>query len=276
MFIIGCHLPIGDGYAAAANTALSIGANTFQYFSRNPQGGARRAVDVGDIESFKAIAAREGIYKILAHAPYTLNPCSANPATRGVTKVCMKQDLETLRLFGGGLYNFHPGSHTGQGADIAIEYIAECLNAVLSGNEPSVVLLETMSGKGSEVGGTFDELKRIIGRVERSEKLGVLIDTCHIYSAGYDIVNNLDGVLEQFDKAVGLSRLKGIHLNDSMTPFNGKKDRHERIGEGTIGLDALARVTNHRALRALPFYLETPNELSGYEKEIALLKGLQN
>ncbi len=276
MFKVGCHLSIGSGYESAAKTAKEIGANTFQYFSRNPRGGSARLVDLKDIEKAKEFCALNGFAPLLSHAPYTLNACSLDERTRAFAKVCMSDDIKTLEHFNGSLYNFHPGSHGGQGADKAIEIIAQVLNGIIKSEQKTVILLEAMSGKGSEVGGTFEELAAIINRVENNSKLGVLIDTCHIYSAGYDIVNGLDSVLEKFDKTVGLKKLYAIHLNDSMAPFNSHKDRHELLGKGSIGLDAICRIINHKSLRGLPFYLETPNEVEGYAEEIALLKSLRN
>lgn len=276
MFKIGCHLSIAGGYLAAAETAKKIGANVFQYFSRNPRGGTAKAVDINDIQSAKNFCANNGIGDLLTHAPYTLNPSSIDPKVRAFAKLCIKGDIKTLELFDNGMYNFHPGSHTGQGSDEGISQICELLNEVIEKDQKTVMLLEAMSGKGSEIGGTFEELAQIIDKVNYPSKMGVLIDTCHIYSSGYDIVNDLDGVLEKFERTVGLKYLKAIHLNDSMTPFNSKKDRHELIGKGSIGLDAIARIINHKYLKNLPFYLETPNEVDGYAEEIKLLKSLYN
>jgi len=273
MLKIGCHLSIAGGYLAAAETAVGIGANTFQYFSRNPRGGAARAVDTGDIAQFLAYAGEHGLLPVLAHAPYTLNAASQSEPTRNFAYECMAGDLKTLRLMqGGAQYNFHPGSHTGLTAEQGIAYLTELLNRVLTAGSDTGVLLEAMSGKGSELGAEFSALRAIFDGVTSHENLGVCIDTCHIFAAGYDIVNGLDGVLERFDASVGLSRLKAVHLNDSMTPFGSKKDRHAKIGEGLIGADALVRLVNHPKLKHLPFYLETPNDLAGYRAEIAFFR----
>ena len=276
MFKIGCHLSISDGYLSAAKQASAIGANTFQYFSRNPRGGNARKVDEKDIAAFNEYLKENNFAKIVAHAPYTLNACSAEPRTREFARECMQGDLETMQNFDGFYYNFHPGSHTTLSPEEGLEFIIKQLNAILSADYKTTVLLEAMAGKGSELGVTFNQLKTIIDGVENNGNLGVLIDTCHIYSGGYDIVNDLDGVLEEFDSVVGLERLKAVHVNDSMTPFNSKKDRHEKLGKGTIGIDAIARVINHGKLKDLVFILETPNELDGYREEIALLKSLRN
>ncbi len=276
MFKIGCHLSISDGYLAAAKQASALGANTFQYFSRNPRGGSARKVDEKDITAFNEYLKENNFGKIVAHAPYTLNACSAEPRTRVFARECMQGDLKTMRNFDGFYYNFHPGSHTTLTADEGIGLITAQLNAILSTDYNTTVLLETMSGKGSELGYSFEQLKTIIDGVENNKNLGVLLDTCHIYSAGYDIVNDLDGTLEKFDSVVGMERLKAIHVNDSMTPFDSRKDRHEKLGKGTIGLDAIARIINHDSLKDLVFILETPNELDGYKYEIELLKSLRN
>ncbi|MDR0862279.1 MAG: deoxyribonuclease IV [Oscillospiraceae bacterium] len=272
MFKIGCHLSSSGGYLKMAETAVSIGANVFQYFTRNPRGGAAKPYDPADVEKYIAFASENGIVTPLAHAPYTLNACAAKPQLRVFARETMADDLRRIDALPGALYNFHPGSHVGQGADEGVRLIAELLNEVLSAQQNAAVLLETMSGKGSEVGGRFEELRAIIDRVELKDKLGVCLDTCHVYDAGYDIVGDLDGVLREFDAVVGLERLRAVHLNDSKNPFASHKDRHEVIGGGALGLDALTRVINHPLLRELPFYLETPNELDGYAAEIALLK----
>ncbi len=276
MFKIGCHLSISDGYLAAAKQASAIGANTFQYFSRNPRGGSARKVDEKDIAAFNEYLKENNFAKIVAHAPYTLNACSAEPRTREFARECMQGDLETMRNFDGFYYNFHPGSHTVLTPEEGLIFIIEQLNSILSTDYNTTVLLEAMAGKGSELGYDFGQLKNIIDGVENNKNLGVLIDTCHIYSAGYDIVNDLDGVLEKFDSVVGLDRLKAVHVNDSMTEFGSRKDRHEKLGKGTIGLDAIARIINHERLKDLVFILETPNEIDGYRDEIALLKSLRN
>lgn len=274
MLNIGCHLSASKGYTHMAKEAISIGGNTFQFFTRNPRGGKAKEVDPKDVESFLNISKENGFAKILAHAPYTINVCSADEGIRKFGKDTMKDDLEKLEFVPGNMYNFHPGSHVGQGVDEGIRLIIEALNEILWKEQSTTVLLETMAGKGSEVGRSFEELKRIIDGVELKEKLGVCLDTCHVYDAGYDIVNNLDEVLDEFDKVIGIDRLKAIHINDSKNPFESHKDRHEKIGEGSIGIEAFKRIINHPKLRDLPFYLETPNELDGYEKEIALLKSL--
>ena len=274
MLNIGCHLSASKGYTHMAKEAISIGGNTFQFFTRNPRGGKAKEVDPKDVESFLNISKENGFAKILAHAPYTINVCSADEGIRKFGKDTMKDDLEKLEFVPGNMYNFHPGSHVGQGTDEGIRLIIEALNEILWKEQSTTILLETMAGKGSEVGRSFEELKRIIDGVELKEKLGVCLDTCHVYDAGYDIVNNLDKVLDEFDKVIGLDRLKAIHINDSKNPFESHKDRHEKIGEGSIGIEAFKRIINHSKLRDLPFYLETPNELDGYEKEIALLKSL--
>ncbi len=272
MFQIGCHLSISNGFLKTAKHIVELGGNTFQYFSRNPQGGAARAWNQLDFEGYMEYAQSVGIRGLLCHAPYTLNACSANPQTRDFARMVFKSDIEMLEHFPNALYNFHPGSHTGQGVEIGITQIVEILDEVLYPEMKTTVLLECMAGKGSEIGRSFEEISEIISRVKLPNKLGVCLDTCHVYSAGYDIVNNLDGVLEEFDALIGLDKLKAIHLNDSKMPFASNKDRHEKIGLGTIGLDAIVRIINHPKLKDLPFYLETPNEDEGYAQEIALLK----
>ncbi len=273
MLNIGCHLSSSKGFLAMGKTAAEIGASTFQFFTRNPRGGAAKALDMEDIAAYRAFAEEHGIFPILAHAPYTLNCCAADPNIREFARNTMADDLARLEHFPGSLYNFHPGSHVKQGAETGIALIAETLNAVLRPGQAARVLLETMSGKGSEIGRSFEELRAIMDRVEHRELLGVCLDTCHVYDAGYDLVHDLDGVLDAFDRAVGLDRLRAIHLNDSKNPFASHKDRHARIGEGSIGLDAFTAIINHPKLRHLPFYLETPQEdVSGYGREIALLR----
>lgn len=274
MLTIGCHLSAAKGYLNMGEEALSIGANTFQFFSRNPRGGKVKKFDEADAAALQALLAANGFGPLLSHAPYTLNPCSADPRVCEFARMVMQEDLATLEKLPGHYYNFHPGSHVGQGVETGIDMIVTLLNEMLRPGQATLVLLETMSGKGSEVGSTFEELRTIIDRTEQADKLGVCLDTCHIYSAGYDIVEDLDGVLAAFDHVIGLERLKAVHLNDSMTPKGSKKDRHACIGQGTIGLDALANFINHPKLRHLPFYLETPNELSGYAAEIKLLKSV--
>ncbi len=272
MLTIGCHLSSSKGYFAMGKTAVGIGANTFQFFTRNPRGARAKAIDPADVEGFLAYAAEHGIERPLAHAPYTLNACSADEKVREFACLTMADDLARMEYTPGCCYNFHPGSHVGQGAETGIAYIAEMLNALLKPEQTTTVLLETMAGKGSEVGGRFEELREIIDRVELSDHVGVCLDTCHVWDGGYDIVNRLDEVVAEFDRVIGLGRLRAIHLNDSLNPLGAHKDRHARIGEGCIGTDALVRVTNHPALRHLPFYLETPNELPGYAAEIALMR----
>ncbi len=274
MFKIGCHLSASKGYTHMAKEAVSIGANTFQFFTRNPRGGSVKVLDQKDIETYLEFAKENKIETILAHSPYTLNGCSADEKIRAFALSVMQDDISRLEHTPGSLYNFHPGSHVGQGTDRGIELICEMLNKSLTPGMTTTVLLETMSGKGSEVGRSFEELKRIIDGTDYPDKLGVCLDTCHVYDAGYDIVENLDGVLEEFDKILGIERLKAIHINDSKNPFESHKDRHEKIGEGFIGIEAFERIINHKDLKNLPFYLETPNELDGYAKEIELLKGL--
>ncbi len=274
MFTIGCHLSSSKGYLDMAKTAVRIGANTFQFFTRNPRGGSAKPIDPEDIKAFLEYSKANGINTILAHAPYTLNACSADESIREFALNTMIDDIRRMEYTPNQLYNFHPGSHVKQGAEIGIELIAEHLNKVLYPEMTTTVLLETMSGKGSEVGRRFEEIQAIIDKVELSDKLGVCLDTCHIYDAGYDVVGDIDGVLQEFDRVIGLDRLKAIHINDSKNPFESHKDRHEKIGEGFIGLDAMERIINHPLLREIPFYLETPNELDGYEREISTLKGL--
>ena len=277
MLTIGCHLSIAKGYRAIAEEAVSLGANTFQFFTRNPRGGKAKAIDPADVASFLDYAADQGIVRILAHAPYTLNPASATEKTRDFARIALAEDLARMENTPGQLYNMHPGSHVGQGVDTGIAKIADALNAVLVPDQTTTLLLETMAGKGSEVGGTFGELAAIIDRVELDDHVGVCLDTCHVWDAGYDITADLDGVLEAFDRAVGLARLRAVHLNDSMNPCGAHKDRHARIGEGCIGFDALAAVVNHPALRDVPFYLETPQEdVRGYADEIARLRAARD
>lgn len=274
MLNIGCHLSTTKGYENMGKEALKIGANTFQYFTRNPRGGKAKDINEKDILALRKLMEENNFAKILAHAPYTLNGCSADESTREFASEMMADDLERLKYLPTSLYNFHPGSHVKQGVDVGINYIVEMLNKVLKPEHTTIVLLETMAGKGTEVGRTFEEIAEIISRVELNEKMGVCLDTCHVYDAGYDIVNDLDGVLEEFDRIIGLDRLHAIHLNDSKNPFKSHKDRHEKIGEGEIGFEAIKRIINHPKLRNIPFFLETPNELDGYAKEISLLKSI--
>lgn len=272
MFTIGCHLSASKGYLAMAKQAVSIGANTFQFFTRNPRGGKAKEINEDDVKAFLEYSKEHGINKILAHAPYTLNACSADSGIREFAKNTMADDLKRMEYTPGNYYNFHPGSHVGQGVEVGIDFIAEMLNEILTKDQTTIVLLETMSGKGSEVGRNFEELKAIIDKVKLKDKLGVCLDTCHIWDGGYDVVNNFDGVLNEFDKIIGLEKLKAIHLNDSKNDLASHKDRHEKIGEGKIGLDAISKIINNDRIKDLPFYLETPNEIDGYEKEIELLK----
>ena len=276
MLTIGCHLSIAKGFAAAARDAVSIGANTFQFFTRNPRGGKAKDLDPADLEAFAAVRAEAGIERILAHAPYTLNPASAKPETREFALQTLASDLVRMeQIMPGQMYNMHPGAHVGQGAEAGIELIASVLNEVLEEQQTTTLLLETMSGKGSEVGRTFAEIAAIIERVELDDHVGVCLDTCHVWDGGYDIADGLDGVLDEFDHIIGLERLRAVHLNDSKNPCGAHKDRHEKLGAGCIGFEALAAVTRHPVLRDLPFYLETPHdELSGYADEISkIIKG---
>ena len=273
MLSIGCHLSSSKGFAAMGNTASSIGANTFAFFTRNPRGGAAKAIDPADAQALRAHMEAEGFAKLVAHAPYTLNCCSDKPHARQFARQAMAEDLQRMEFLPNNYYNFHPGSYVKQGAEAGISMIAEVLNDVLAPDQSTVVLLETMAGKDTEVGRTFEELAAIIDRVELSGHMGVCLDTCHVHDAGYDIVNDLDGVLEEFDRVLGIGRLRAVHINDSKNPCGAHKDRHEVIGKGYIGLEAFERIVNHPALSALPFILETPNELPGYAEEIELLRG---
>lgn len=272
MLNIGCHLSVSKGYKAMGEDALSIGANTFQFFTRNPRGSKAKDIDPKDAQALLKLTTENNFAKILAHAPYTLNACSADDRTREFTMEVIADDLNRMEYFPNNFYNFHPGSHVKQGTKIGIEYIIHMLNTVLKPEQTTTVLLETMSGKGTEVGGSFYELKEILDGVHLSDKLGVCLDTCHVYDAGYDIVNDLDGVICEFDKIIGLDKLYAIHLNDSKNPFESHKDRHETIGEGSIGKEAIFRIINHPKLRHLPFFLETPNELPGHAEEIKMLR----
>lgn len=272
MIRIGSHLSSSKGFLHMGKEAVSIGANTFQFFTRNPRGSKAKAIDEKDVERFLEYAKEQGIAQILAHAPYTLNACSADEHVREFALLTMEDDLKRMEYIPGNCYNFHPGSHVGQGMEKGIAEIADTLNKILRPDQHTTVLLETMSGKGSEVGSRFEELAQIIDNVEVKDKMGVCLDTCHVYDAGYDIVNDLDGVLEEFDRIIGLDRLKAIHVNDSKNPFSSHKDRHEKIGEGFLGLEAIRRIIYHPKLTHLPFYLETPNELDGYAAEIQMLR----
>lgn len=275
MLRLGAHLSASKGFVNMYETALSIGANTFQFFTRNPRGGKAKDIDKADIDEFlKLVNANDSFGTVLAHAPYTLNACSVKADVRTFALETFKDDIARMELIPNQLYNFHPGSHVGQGEEKGIEQIAEILNEVIFEDMTTTVLLETMAGKGSEIGKTFEELNEIIKRVEQSDKVGVCLDTCHVHDGGYDIVNSLDEVLEHFDSVIGLDRLKALHLNDSKNPIGAHKDRHEKIGEGYIGINAFEKIVNHPVLSTLPMFLETPNELDGYAKEIELLRSL--
>ena len=273
MFTIGCHLSSAKGYRAMAADAASIGANTFQFFTRNPRGGKAKAIDPADVAAFEELAAEAGIERFLAHAPYTMNPAAAKPETREFALAILADDLARMESTPHQLYNMHPGCHVGQGTEAGIAKIADALNQVLAPEQTTTLLLETMAGKGTEVGGTFEELAAIMGQVELADHVGVCLDTCHVWDGGYDVAGRLDDVLEEFDRIIGLERLRAVHLNDSKNPLGAAKDRHARLGEGEIGFEALAAVTNHKALRDLPFFLETPqDDLAGWGAEIAALK----
>jgi len=273
--IIGCHLSSSKGYLHMGKEALALGGNTFQFFTRNPRGGAAKAIDEKDAAAFNHLCREEGIPVILAHAPYTLNPCAKDESIRDFARRTFQDDLERMEYTPHNLYNFPPGSHVQQGAEEGVRLITQMLNDLLTPQMTTTVLLETMAGKGSEVGRSFEELRAILDGVRLKEKMGVCLDTCHVHDGGYDIVNDLDGVLDRFDAVIGLDKLRAIHLNDSKNPLGSHKDRHEKIGEGALGLEAIERIINHPRLRHLPFFLETPNELDGYAREIALLKGLR-
>ena len=270
--VIGCHLSSSKGYEAMARTAQDIGANTFAFFMRNPRGGATKAIDPEDIKRFESACEEIGMGTIVAHGSYTINPCSAKESVREFARVALDDDLARMEYTPGQYFNMHPGSHTGQGVEVGIEQIAETLNQVITADQTTTLLLETMAGKGSEVGSTFKELAAIRERMDHPEKVGVCLDTCHVWDAGYDIKDDLDGVLDEFDKLIGIDHLKALHVNDSLNVCGAHKDRHARIGEGEIGADALVRVVKHPALQGLPCILETPNELDGYAKEIAFFR----
>ena len=273
MLHIGCHLSASKGYLAMGKDAVKIHADTFQFFTRNPRGGKAKEIDENDIAAFLKLAEEQRFTTILAHAPYTMNACSKDAGIRGFSREMMADDLRRMEYLPGNFYNFHPGSHVGQGTDTGISLITEQLNAVMNPEQHTTVLLETMAGKGSEVGGRFEELRRIMDGVHLSEKLGVCLDTCHVYDAGYDIVNHLDDVLNEFDSVIGLEHLKAVHLNDSMNSAGSHKDRHAKIGEGSLGFEAICRIINHPKLQHLFFILETPHDtLEGYGAEIALLR----
>lgn len=275
MLAVGCHLSASKGYAHMAKEATEIGASVFQFFTRNPRGGQARKPDGADIAAFLALARDNQLGPFMAHAPYTLNPCARDPRVRDFARQVLTDDLRLLARLPNTFYNMHPGNHVGQGTDAGIALTADLLNATLEPAQPTIVLLETMSGRGTELGVRFEELRAIIDRVEQHEKIGVCLDTCHIHAAGYDLVQDWEGVLEAFDRQIGLDRLRAIHLNDSQNPLGSRKDRHEKIGEGTIGLQALAQVITHDRTQHVPVYLETPNDLAGYAKEIHLLKQIR-
>ena len=271
---IGCHLSVSKGFLAMGEEALRIGADTFQFFTRNPRGSQAKDIDPEDAGALLELMVANHFAVILGHAPYTLNACSADNKIREFAAMTMADDLSRMENFPGSYYNFHPGSHTGQGVETGVAQITDLLNSILKPEQTTTFLLETMAGKGSEIGRTFEELRQILDGVTLSSKMGVCLDTCHIYDGGYDIVNDLDGVLGEFDRVIGIDRLRAVHLNDSMNPMGSHKDRHEKIGMGSIGLTAMERIINHPALRKLPFYLETPNEPDGYAQEIRVLRGL--
>lgn len=273
MLTIGCHLSSAKGYLRMAESAVSIDANTFQFFTRNPRGGKAKAIDPKDVAAYRSYAAAHGLGTILAHAPYTLNPASDKQQTRDFAFMVLGEDLVRMEETPHQMYNMHPGSHVGQGVEVGIGRIIDALNEVLAPSQTTMLLLETMSGKGSEVGGTFEEIAAIIAGIDLDDQVGVCLDTCHVWDAGYDVAGDLDGVVAEFDRVIGLDRLRAIHLNDSLNERGSHKDRHARIGEGKIGFAALSAVTNHPRLRHLPFYLETPHDhLSGYADEIACLR----
>ena len=272
MLNIGCHLSSSKGYEAMGKEALNIGANTFQFFTRNPRGSKAKKIDPKDVEALLELIKENKFATILAHAPYTVNACSSDESTREFAKEIIADDLKRMEYLPNSFYNFHPGNHVKQGVETGIEYIINMLNTVLKTDQTTKVLLETMSGKGTEIGRSFEELRQILNGVTLSDKMGICLDTCHVYDAGYDIVNNLDGVIDEFDRMIGLEKLCAIHLNDSKNPFESHKDRHEKIGEGYIGNEVFFKIINHPKLRHLPFFLETPNELSGYAEEIRVLR----
>lgn len=274
MLHIGCHLSSSAGFLAMGRTALELGGDTFQFFTRNPRGSQAKKIDTADVAALKALMGEHGFAPIMAHAPYTLNPAGQEERVRDFALTVMADDMARMESLPGAYYNFHPGSHVGQGLEKGLELITALLDKVLKPGQTTLVLLETMAGKGSEVGSRFEELREIIDRVKSPERLGVCLDTCHVHEAGYNLIGDLDGVLAEFDRVIGLGRLKAVHLNDSLNPTAAHKDRHAKIGQGQIGLEAITRVINHPALRALPFYLETPNDLPGYAAEIKLLRGL--
>ena len=269
---LGCHLSNAKGYAAAGRVALSIGANTFQFFTRNPRGGSAKAIDPADAEALNTLCGENAFGTLVAHVPYTLNPCSSDAKVRDFAYRCFMEDLARMEAFPNQVYNFHPGSHTGQGIDVGVRLTAELLNDVLTAEQSTTVLIETMSGGGSEIGGRFEQIADLLGRIQKQDKLGVCLDTCHIFAAGYDVKNDLDGVLTQFDQIIGLKWLRALHLNDSLFDLGHGKDRHARIGEGVIGLEAMHRIAHHPAFAGLPMILETPNEPPEHGDEIRLLR----
>ncbi len=275
MLRIGCHLSSSKGWEAMGQDALKIGADTFQFFTRNPRGSKAKALNLEDLENLKRLMAKNGFARIVAHAPYTLNACSADERVREFARETMQDDLKRMEYLPGNYYNFHPGSHVKQGVEKGVRQIAELLNEILQEDQKTTVLLETMAGKGTEIGRTFEEIAEILSQIKLSDKVGVCMDTCHVHDAGYDIVNHLDETVSEFDRIIGLKRLKVIHLNDSKNPSGSHKDRHEKIGEGWIGLEAIKQIICHPAFENLPFILETPNQLDGYEKEIRLLRGIK-
>lgn len=275
MINIGCHLSVSNGFMAMAKEATSIGANTFAFFTRNPRGGKAKAIDPNDIEEFNKYIKENNFAKLVAHAPYTMNPASSTEKTREFAHMAMREDLQRMEMIPYQYYNFHPGSHVKQGAERGIELISDLLNNVLEEEMTTTVLLETMAGKGTEVGRNFEEIKAIIDRVNLKEKIGVCLDTCHISDAGYDIVNNLDSVIEEFDRVIGIEKLKALHINDSKNPMGAKKDRHEKIGDGYLGVSTFEAVVNHPYLKTLPMILETPNDMDGYKREIELIRSLE-
>jgi deoxyribonuclease-4 len=272
MLNIGCHLSISKGFEAMGKEALSIEANTLQFFTRNPRGSKAKKIEEKDTNALRKIMEENQFAQIMGHAPYTLNPCSPEERVREFALEVMEDDIKRMEYLPNNLYNFHPGSFVGQDVAIGIGYIIETLNHIIKPEQTTIVLLETMAGKGTEIGRTFEELKQIFDGVKLKEKIGVCLDTCHVYDAGYDIVNNLEGVLSEFDRIIGLDKLYAIHLNDSKNPFSSSKDRHEKLGEGSLGMDAFIRMINHPKLKDLPFILETPNEVSGYAQEIKRMR----
>ena len=275
MLRIGCHLSSSKGFLHMGKEAVQIGANTFQFFTRNPRGSKAKEIDEKDVQAYHKFAEEHGISRILAHAPYTLNPCSKDEHTREFALMTMEDDLKRMEYVPGNCYNFHPGSHVGQGAEEGIRLIADTLNQILKKEQHTTVLLETMTGKGTEVGRSFEEIRAILDKIDLKDHMGVCLDTCHVYDAGYDIVNHLDQVLEEFDAVIGLECLKAIHMNDSKNPFASHKDRHEKIGEGSLGTETFRQMVNHPLLAGIPIYLETPNELDGYAREIQMLRDME-